>query len=155
MNKNFLILSVLLLLSISFAVSGTKMQNPYLGIKYQRVFCSVVNLVIPMNASAFGYNSSYNGQMNSLISAMPASIGRLNDYGCIGPGNVAAFNTEYSGTFSPLMSQVTAIYFRAAFDAIRDGYPPSWAEVWSQYQGFQNNMQACMNIPMPPPCHPV
>lgn len=157
MNKKILILGIMLIAGFSFAASPHfPMPNPALEAKMDRAYCMIMTQLYPMNASAFAYNSSYNSQFGAVITtSLVASYGRLLDYGCL-DNNAASFNSEFSGTFMPLVNQVRALYFRAAFDGVRSNTPPgtTFATVLAQYGGFQNNMQSCLNSPSPGYCSP-
>jgi len=157
MNNKILVLSILLIAGFSFAVSPHyPMPNPVLEHKMDRAYCTIMTQLYPMNASAFAYNSSYNSQFGAIItSSLVQSYGRLLDYGC-NDNSVSSYNSELSGTFMPLVNQVKALYFRAAFDGVRSNSPPgtTFATVLSEFSGFQDDMQSCVNSPPAGYCTP-
>ena len=156
MNNKIMIIGILLLVGFSFATSGIPMQNPALQYKMSAARCMIMTQLGPMNASAFAYNSSYNAQFGTLIStALLNSYLNLLHYGC-DENNAASFNSEYSGTFMPLVNQVRALYFRAAFDGVRSNTPlgTTWGSVLTQFSGFQQNMQSCASGPQYGFCSP-
>jgi len=143
MNKNLIILGIMLMVGFSFAVPIIP-ANPYFDNKVSIVWCAGVTMGLPMNASAYGYNKSYNSQIGALISSSRAAYNVW-----IGKGgpcrnrDLIAFNSVYNTVLMPDFFQETRLYFRAANDAVRSG-STNWRAVFAEYSGFQSDFRDCV-----------
>ena len=142
MNIKYLVLALILLGGLSMA---TKIpDNPYIDGKYLRAVCMRYVVWTGMNESVHTYNASYGPAISAIGPQLWTSQMNLYDYFL--DNDVAGFNGEYQGTFTPLMHQALFLYFRAASDYVRSG-GTGWGTIMGEFMGFQQSYLHCLEYP--------
>jgi len=138
MNKNIMIFAILMAGGIAMAF--LPVSDPYLDTKFTQTYCGL-GYMRDIGPAALSYDSSYSSEITSIRSDLISSGRSLQSY-CYAD-NRASFNQEYQSEFVPLLNQMTAIYFKAAFNyAVMN--PGSLPMILNEYLGFQMDRQDCI-----------
>jgi len=148
MNNKILVIGIMLLAGAAFA-DGV----PYVGVFMQKAWCSYDtdgSLFVGLASDIMSYNSSYEGQLVSLAGYLSDEWDAMQDCTRSDSVEVAALSpveiqeiqcvkTHYLA-LNGYMNQVTALYFRVAFNS-----GASFQDVISQYQSRQEDWMSCLN----------
>jgi hypothetical protein len=144
MKKGMLILGILFLSGVLFAHS----EDPAVESIFAKAFCSApdagTSLFDQLSAAAHGYNSSYDSQFTALNASLVSARGAM--VICTDtpqPSTIRPCVSSHYALYLGYLNQVQALYFRAAFDAIRAG-GPTWATVMTEFLGFQSDFRSCL-----------